>query len=179
MQRLKSAGYAGMLSAALMVSASCGSDGDGGGSGLPSDGIAKDLPEEDARALCMWLEDTVNGFQPSNTQLCTASIALQTMSEAECDAAVPDCVEFLDMSQTEPDDFECETAMQEELGDCTATVGEIEACYRAAIDVQKKFVADTSCADAGKATQPMVPASCAALETKCPDLAIDTEEEAP
>ncbi len=180
MKSFKRVGRSGVSLATLFfVMAACGGDGDGSGgsSGLPKGDVAQDLPDDDAKELCMWLQDLINGFQPSDEQFCEASAALQSGTKDECEALIPQCLMFIGETEDEPEDFDCEMAMSSELDDCTATVGEIEDCYRDTINLQESFIEGTSCADAGKVTEPSTPSSCAVLKTKCPGLAVDDEDE--
>ncbi len=169
----KQLGWTAMLGLLLAAGSGCGGDSDGGGgsSGVTPSKPASEATDAEAKQLCEWVKDQVEGQTPSEQQLCTLAGASLTRTEADCKAFVTQCLEQPDdAGPGDGEELSCEDVSKDDFGDdCTATVGEIEACYRDLIAQQKKFFQDTSCADAGKLTEPEDPASCKKLATSCPE----------
>ncbi len=160
--------------AALLVGAGCG-DGDGEG-GAKSSGVASSKPlsevtDAEATQICEWGSDA--SYAPSDKETCTFRALFFSSTPAECEAFVAQCLK--EGPRDEEEEESCDSAKNDLPDDCTATVAELEACIRDFNAALRDFFAGASCDDAGMtatgdpAAAPP-PASCAAVEKKCPGL---------
>lgn len=156
----------------LVAATGCG-DSDGGASkssGVPASKPAAEVTDSEAVELCEWIQEQGATIDPSEEEACTYVASSIAQNEADCKAFVQQC---LDAPQEEPapdDEEDCSTASASDLGGgtCTATVGEVESCFRDIIAAQKDAFDSASCAKAGMAAEPAMPASCTKLQTTCP-----------
>lgn len=153
----KVAWFVGLLAVSSVSACKSDDDGDGGGgslgSGVEPDKQGEDLTDDEVETLCEATDDylsdklTSDSFKKATCRY-AAAYAAQTQAPSEgtlksfCDLAYdlcvscleePDaegCEDFPDLSETEPADCSGEEAPT----DCTSTVGEIEACFKATMD---------------------------------------------
>jgi len=99
------------------------------------------------------------------------SFALMEGSKEDCEAAVDAC-----MAGAEEGESEC-LINEDKLADCTATIGEIEACMNATLKVTEEAANAVSCAlptdlttGGGEGGEAQTIASCDTVKEKCPDL---------
>ncbi|MEQ8280160.1 MAG: hypothetical protein RMA76_01335 [Deltaproteobacteria bacterium] len=146
--------------------------------GVDGNKQVKDLTDSDAQTLCKAAEETANDFFDDNKDgFCKFSGAFAGIfagslggdAQSTCEMAVTQCE-----SQASTEPAMCEPMVT----DCEATIAEIEACYNDSLDVAADLLdkfAGKSCADliADESSLNITadtPASCVALEEKCPSL---------
>lgn len=149
--------------------ASTGPDGPTGESGLELHKTIESLSANDAARLCIAAEQRFTAL--SAQQRCryagiVASLTLQMGDfEALCNDAETLCLE----DPRAAFNFRCGIA--EDREGCTATVGDVEACYQARIATYGSLLGACSCADSavaanrleGTACNPPVPEACARI----------------
>ncbi len=163
---------AGMLS--LVAAAGCGGDGANGPSGVDPSKVAGQVTDAEAKQLCLWAERQLNGFEPTKEQLCTSFGVPFSRTEAECNESVKGCLaQPAESVMDEPDPESCDDASAAHIGgaNCTATVGEVEACIRALATAEKEFIQGASCKDVGEPMTQTTPSGCKKIETTCPRVA--------
>ena len=190
------------LVALLSVSslAACSSDDseDGGGadlgSGVDSDKQGEDLTDDEVESICQAGQDYVeekvssDSFNKSVCRFAAASIALASGDEATmkslCDLGYDKCVDCIGNPDKEGcEDFDTDTeqsdcSIEEAPADCTSTVGEIEACLKATLDLSVSLFEDVpGCDELTEDTElPVVddeldmPAACETVEENCPEV---------
>lgn len=171
---------------ALMAGAGCKGDDDGGGSVTPSgvemsgplgevatgaSGVQGSKPlgqvtDAEAMQLCEW--STAAAYEPSSKETCTTLSAAFTTNREECESSVTECLKEVGVDE-EPEET-CDTASAAELpANCTATVAEFEKCVEDLNAANRALFSNTTCADVGEIDlESDVPASCQAIEPKCP-----------
>jgi hypothetical protein len=171
----------------IALAACGGSDGGGGttgtsvSSGLPADAPVTGLSDADAQQLCQSAEDAFTRLVTPE-RLCTLFAVGDTLVISDdgsteldgeaCDAAVESCV----AEGRETDSLGCDQATASDLGDCDATVGEVEACMNAQISVFNEIFNALSCSrtptaeDVSSFDPDATPAECADLSETCPDV---------
>lgn len=177
-----------LVSAALALSpilVACGDDGDGGGGGgttqvfdssqANKDKMLSELSQEEVTALCEEYQEYV-ASEISEAELkrfaCYAVAAAFSGGDANaCNMIAQECINAPaeeNNSGLEPDDSS-DDCNPDDVKDCDATVGELEACFSATIDQLNSAAQNASCStssldDVGS------PAACAPLMEKCPEL---------
>ncbi len=185
----------GVLLMLLMMAplVACGDDSDGGGGSDQSSDLFEadidasddtpvdELEESDTEALCAQLEDAGETLEQELGEdglkrlTCTAFAVLLGGggNEAACEAAVEECMASEEgFEPDEEEEFECS-----EVEDCSATVAEMEACINDSINATRALVNGLTCANALERLQGAeeAPASCQAIEDKCPGILEDDE----
>lgn len=157
-----------------------GSTGSSGGdfmSGLPEDKPISSLTDAEVMQLCSavqtYFSDSVKDLSCRVSGLLAAAL-MQAKTDAEAQAA---CKSAYDMCAAQPATSTTGNCMKP-TGMCTATVGELEACASDDKAVFAQLDSEFPSCDKLKlqdlaglgnnATQPMEPASCVALDMKCP-----------
>lgn len=181
-----------MMGVAFMMPA-CGDDDDDGGggagvepvdTGLPDDKTLSDLDEGDQEAIC----DAIDGLVGPEVQCVGAALFIGIFSEdaAACqatfDACIADPEQFAEDNELEPDDEE-ECSVDEIPEDCSATVGELEACFSEQAAAIQSLINNFQCAEllasegeALGALEELGPA-CQAVEEKCPGIFDDGDDD--
>ena len=159
----------------------CGSDDDGGGdgggaldSGVDQDKPGEDLTQDELEAVCLaqydYAESKISDADMAKA-LCrmvalSAAIAVGGDNMAEAcemvDDACNDCIDDPDADGCEdyqdilePDDPETDCADEEVPDNCSSTVGEIEACFKAEADTFSAILGDLpSCSEISEDTEP-------------------------
>lgn len=152
----------------LMFAQACGGDDDGGPSGAKK---LSDLTQTEAKEVCMKYGPQFNELM--NEGVCLGiSIMMTGGDEALCDAALDSCL--VDAAK-EPDDS-CDDLIVADVKDCDVTVAEWETCmsdtlklYEGAFDGYECGMDPTLLEGEGE-EEPDDPASCKALEAKCPQM---------
>lgn len=181
----------------------CGSDDDGGGdggggaldSGVDADKSGEDLTSDEIESICeAGAEYTQDKLTSSSTRtaLCRfagvmAAItlggdaeAMQSMCEMTYEACT-DCIDDPDgpgCDELDPGAGEEPECGDEEVpSDCSSTVGEIEACFKASIDQSIAMFSDVPGCDElsedteppDMAEEPESPEVCKTVEENCPE----------
>jgi len=156
-----------------------GDDGDGSGSGSVDLGenskVASSLTPVENKELCEKIEAELGPALEELLCLTAGQMAKMMGGDtAACQAAVDGC-----MSADEESTSECK---EEESEDCSATIGEIEACIADTKKLLEDSLDDMACSktlDASSATEgaDASPASCKVIEEKCPAMSPDTSGE--
>lgn len=170
-------------------------DGDGSGgpgqniggprSGVDEDTSVGELSDEDAEKFCAWAVEQFAALVPSNDQICTFA-GLAAGDAAQCEEARASCAEQIG-NQPPPSDQSgelelegCVEGVSEALNSgCDVTIADLEACFSDTVAAAKGFFDSLTCESAGMSAPPeeiAPPASCAVIEQKCPDLAVEEEE---
>jgi len=174
-----SASMAGTSSAAGNTSTGTGGTGNSGGdfmTGLPASTPLSSLTDAQAMQLCSSLENYFStSLKDFDCRLSGTLAAAFSMAKTDAEAQAA-CKSAYDMCNAAP-----ETSMDtctKPTGMCTATVGELEKCANDEGAVFDQLATSfPSCADltlqdlmgaGGDVMQPMEPASCTALDMKCP-----------
>ncbi len=179
MMRLNSELSLGLALALGLGAAACGDDGNGGGGGSGISGSLKisELSEAQAIALC---KEAANGSfgQGIKAGLCTfQGIIEEQISGGNCEEARDACMK-------EPiTDCEADVKEGDFVSDCDVTVGEYRKCmddYGAVYqEVAKDITCDTDWEELQSGEEdPEPPASCKAIEQKCPGVFDDTDSDA-
>jgi hypothetical protein len=159
----------GLLAA---LSLACGGDD---GSALDDDRRLSDLSTSEARSVCKEILGVIEDADWRGVARlgCAFAEALQPQcSDARIDSCVSQAV-----SQIEADPAQCDEVSDSEveLEACDATVGELGTCLRDLIGAVADLGAGLTCATLDDLTlEVQPPASCSALESRCPGL-IGTE----
>ncbi len=178
------------------ATSSCGGGGGGSGSavdtGLSDTRLLSSVTPEEATQACESIESAFSArldVQSALAAVCELVGAALSDTEAQCRQVADDCVaqaqrgEGMLKEEDFEQDFDCdEEESQQELASCEATVGEFEQCMNDQLALAEQTLAAFSCANAPNTTPealseaqagPPLPASCEALEEKCPDAAGD------
>lgn len=187
-----------LLSVSSLAACSSDDSGDGGGgglgSGVDSDKQGEDLTDDEVESICEAGQDYVeekvssDSFNKSVCRFAAASVALtapdeEAMKEA-CDEGYDLCVDCMANPDNEGcEDFDTDTeqgdcSIEEAPEDCTSTVGEIEACLKATVDLSVSLFKNVpSCDDLTEDTELPVlddeldtPAACETVEDNCPEV---------
>lgn len=151
--------------ALLSLLVACGGDDDGS-SGVESDKTLDEVTIGEAMDLCEWERD-IFPTEDFAKLVCYAA-ALQS---ADCETFVQDCLDEpsdpVDESSCEidPEDFDNPPACYSEI-----TVGELEGCIEAIIDVVAAAADDVSCDSSPDDIDIPLPDVCLELQDQCPDL---------
>lgn len=174
---------------ALVCAAACSDDGDGGGStlasGLPPDQQLESLTDDDLKKFCDEAEALSKRLVTVN-RICTVAAASFAEDRQSCEQFKKQCLQSppdLEEEAPDPEEPTCVEQLKMQLEGCGATVEELEACTNDAISGALAAF-DITCADV---PLPMSdegpfgsdlekPASCTALEMKCPKLADDNQD---
>jgi hypothetical protein len=173
------------------LAGACG--GGGGGSsvdtGLSETRLLSDVTPEEATNACEAIERSFTTRLSPETivrAVCEMFGAVFTQNAADCRTMADTCVQDAengdgDISLDElRQDFDCETeSVGDDLEGCSATVGDLEACFEDTISLMESTLTRFSCQDAGTLTQAdreamegfgdlEPPASCQVLSEQCP-----------
>jgi hypothetical protein len=171
----------------VLTPLACGDD-DGGSSStaapfesssVPDDTRrASDLTPEEQTAFCDELA-TYFSSQVSNDSLHRTgcylfAFAFSGGDRNACNQAAQSCISDSEI-EANVDGPECDTS---KLTDCDATVAELEACFTDGTSLVKSLASRASCSMSGAdlAALDQVPASCQAIQDKCPGLMEDEDE---
>lgn len=178
----------------------CGSDDDGGegdgngggslDSGVDQDKQGEDLTQEEVEAVCEaqydYAESKISDADMSKAlcRMVALSVALSEGGDQEAlttmcemvDEACTGCIDDPDgdgceaYADLEPEETDCSTV---DLDGCTATVGEVEACFKAQVDQFSGLLGDLpSCSEVSEDTEPpdleAEIEECVDLEDTCP-----------
>jgi len=154
-------------------------------SGVDGSKTASELSDADVQAICDAAKETGVKFAEDNKDaLCnlTGGVAGALAGAlgggdpvATCEAAVTDCKS----SGVTPEETECNP----KLDGCTVTVAELETCFNDSLAAAEKVfdaLAALTCTELTSGTsnttldQYVEPASCVAIEEKCPDISFGT-----
>lgn len=152
---------------ALLAFGGCG----GSSIDFPIDGNKQldELTDADARAICREMRPM---FGLLDDLMCTSrGISKSSTGEGSCQAIRDQCLHD-DSFSTEVD---CDTATINELGDCEATVAEYETCASDTYSMLKSLMSKIHCGASpadlqALETQYKLPASCEALNARCPSI---------
>jgi len=183
----------------------CKSDDDGGGgggdslgSGVDSDRAGEDLTEDEVKTICEATGDYVKEtyasgkFAAALCQYAGVRVAVERATsedsmESLCNAGVDLCNDCVDDPETEGcEDFPDLTFAEEEIDcsdtsvpeDCSATVGQLEACVKATLDQPIDAISNVpSCSGVNENTEvpslddigEEMPAECQVVEDNCPE----------
>lgn len=175
--------------ALLIPAAACGDDDGGGGvnipppqpfeSAQPNDTPANELTPAEQTAFCGEALAYFNASIPPaafKELSCTMTgFAFAAFSGTSCSELRSQCLASDESFQF--DTYECDTS---KLATCTATIGEVEACYTASVEAVAQIAPLVSCNmnEDTLADFEDEPASCATVRTKCPDL-FESEDDQP
>jgi hypothetical protein len=155
-----------MLLALALVSPACGGDD---GSGVDPDKTFDQVSAGEANDICEWVADLVSESDAKQVACYLVGIVTEQLGGGDCDQVADAC-----LADTTPAQAGCSVTTQE-LPECasTVTVGEVETCLE---DVASQIasLADTISCDSSLA-ELEDPASCVAIDEKCPDLLEDPE----
>jgi hypothetical protein len=143
---------------------------EGSRSGVDKEHTAGDLNNAEVQSLCSWAATSYEALLRKDLQeTCTLFAGGFGGSPAECSLIVEGCVQEFEAVGLPPTDS---SSCSRDLADCTATVGEIEACLEqqyAALDV---LLGAVSCEGGLPAeveeAYAQVPAACLVVQAKCP-----------
>jgi hypothetical protein len=159
--------FPGVLSIIMAIGlAACGGDG---GSGVDGDKKLAELTPAEQQALC---EESAAQAEANEDDALKVGCYLQASLFGQCsEAAVQQCIS---QAQNAPQEGECQTDVTDA---CTATVGELRACFDAQVDALGDIASKINCENAltllGSAPEP---AACKTAESKCPELFEDEDE---
>jgi hypothetical protein len=177
------------MAVVALLTACGGGDGSGdgddgtaagnGGSGVAAAKTLLSLTTAEGEKVCDFYAQKRKASFSSEVQYCAAWGARGAESSAECQAEQQDCLENDDYDFYVEDQPDCAGEQLEALfafdigGDCTATVGELEACINSDRSLLASFVKRASCSAPdtfdvylfSKRTQ-----ACALMYEKCPRL---------
>lgn len=188
--------------AAASLAAGCGDDGDGSGGDVttgiaPSTQLA-DVTTEQLNSACPRLKagfDRVFQADKLIRAICTMAGAAAADTSADCVTIRDQCIDEASMAGSDTmdaldgiDEFECDVSEENELAECTGTVGQLEACFNDTLDAFEAALNQFTCDDAASVEQDDLegfgdmfgepPASCEAVG--CPGGSpFSGEEEAP
>jgi hypothetical protein len=155
--------------------------------GLPPEKQLGTLTAGEARQACQRLAAVFNErySQARVTQgICTRLAVGLAGTEGTCNDFVDACA---DMAAEDPEPqveaADCADVDAAELQNCELTVADLEACSNDSIEVFDNFLNEYSCKDAGNVDEEDVsldfniaqPASCARIESECPDATLPVE----
>jgi len=178
----------------------CGSDDDGGGdggggsldSGVDADKPGEDLSQDEIEAVCEAQYDyaeskvsdaqmgkamcrlvalsaslAVGGDDDAMTELC--EMVDEACNDCQDDPDGEGCDDYADLEEPENDCSDTEVP-----ADCSSTVGEVEACFKAQIDTFSAMIADLpSCSEISADSEPpdldQEIEECETVEENCPE----------
>ena len=148
--------------------------------GLPPEKKLSDLTDAEVRQACeSFAQSFMAEFTPQKmtTLVCTAVALTSSQTPATCQTATSQCIANpptgVDPTISPPD---CSTASAAGFADCSVTVSELETCLSDDLAAFQTYMARINCSIAGNTqaiqdlgnNQLTQPASCTAIETKCP-----------
>lgn len=159
-----------VFASSLLVA--CGG-GDGGGSGVDGSTILTDLSDAEIIEICEYSEGLIDDTHLDEVS-CYIEGVFAAQQGGDCQAVADECI---GMIMPEPSD--CSDAANESLPECAAmvTVGEMENCLRAQASQLNGVDVDcnTTPEELNDLFEQELPAACAAIDMKCPDLFGDDE----
>ena len=170
----------------------CGGDDPRLNTDLPRERPLNSLSDAEARSFCEDIErfadDLADDIEPSKQQACNYIAVSFSETEQECEeiraaclASDEDPTEDPDEEEEEPVEVRCADATADEIPEsCDVTIGEFEVCLEDIADQSRDLFTSASCSMPGEPpdAEDELPASCAALEARCPGLFMDAEEPA-
>ena len=156
---------------ALFVSslsmAACGG-GDGGGSGVDGSKNLSTLSDAEIIEICEYSDSLINQAK-SDELSCYVTGIFQASETEDCQTIADACI-----TDIVPEDSDCSTAPDDALPACAAevTVSEMETCISAQASQFNSISidCDTTPAELSELSEQPLPAACAPVEEKCPEL---------
>jgi hypothetical protein len=151
----------------------------GSRSGVDNQHTAADLNNAEVQSLCGWAASSYQALLSADPQqTCTLFAGGFGGSPAECSLIVEECVDEIETVGLPPAD---PTTCPADLVDCSATVGEIEACLAEQYAALEVLLDAVSCegglpADV-ESKYAQIPPACALVQAKCPAMFEDAPEE--
>jgi hypothetical protein len=165
------------LALAALVAPACGGDDDGGTSGVDGDKRLDELSPAETTDLCEWGFSLLEDDDDLVRFGCYFAALIFSPDSETCEATAQECID-----EAEPIDFGDAECQFEDLPACASevSVAEMEACGRDAVAVLRAIADDISCdsdPDEIEDDSLVQPASCVAVEEKCPELFDDPDED--
>jgi hypothetical protein len=162
----------------LVLAASWGCGGEGGGAGPSASGVSGhmliiDIKDADAQALCKFERDRYTAGLPDEKAYCTF-FSHEGDDTERCEMYRDECIAADDYENELADDWECDGVTAEEYTDdvdpknCKATVADYEACIKQATDLRLAAMKAASCDALGGDSEDGQATACIELEQKCP-----------
>lgn len=151
----------------------------GSRSGVDKEHTAGDLNNAEVQSLCSWAATSYEALLARDLQqTCTLFAGGFGGSAAECSLIVDECVEEFEAVGLPPSD---PSTCPRDLVDCSATVGEIEACLEAQYAALEVLLGAVSC-EGGlpaevEAAYAELPTACGRVQAKCPAMFEDAPVE--
>jgi hypothetical protein len=146
------------------------------GSGVPGDKSVAEITDEDAKKVCLWLNENFSNDETA-AQACSDEAVLNSETPAECRAEAKLCQELDDAAVGDDgaDDADCSmAAAKDELspGCAQITVTDFESCVKTLKKLADDASSGLTCENAGKDPEPFtLPAICKKIQTQCPEIA--------
>lgn len=147
--------------AGASLGAGCGDDEDSGGdvsTGIAPSKLLSDVTTEEATSACQRLKvgfDRVFEADKLIRAICTLTGAAVADTSADCVTFRDQCIEEANMAGSDTmdaldgvDEFTCEDSGDNELAECTGTVGQLETCFNDMLDSFESLLNQFSCDDA-------------------------------
>jgi hypothetical protein len=156
---------------ALFVSslsiAACGG-GEGGGSGVDGSKNLTALSDAEIIEICEYSESLIDQAN-SDEVSCYVTGIFQASETEDCQTIADACI-----ADSVPEEGDCNTAPDDALPSCASdvTVSEMESCLSAQASQINSISIDceTTVEELSELSEQPLPAACAAVEEKCPDL---------
>lgn len=158
------------LFASSLCLAACGG-GDGGGSGVDGTKTVSTLTDAEIIQVCEYAEGLINESHLDSVECYVESILGSQNGDGDCQTMYDACIAGLE-PDTDPSD--CATAATDPLPDCGSmvTLSEVETCLKA--EASQLNGVSVNCSTPVSELENLFelpePASCVALEEKCPGL---------
>lgn len=159
-----------------VVGLGCGDNDSSSGSGVDGDKQLSELSTGESRKLCRFQERTAKDALGTEAEYCTAYALFAVQSVPGCKADRDACIASEMYEDELANDWECESVDAEyfvRAGDpCTATVAELEACFKE--DAARwNELHQYTCEQAARVEYPVDdPLACRMLAEKCPNVEI-------
>lgn len=157
------------LFASSLCLVACGG-GDGGSSGVDGSKSLDTLTDAEIVQVCEYVETLINESHLDSIE-CYAGAISQSQEGGDCQALYDACIAEVD---PEPDPSDCATAAEDPLPECSSmvTLSEVETCLKAEASQLNgiSINCSTTPAELEGLFELPEPASCAALEEKCPGI---------
>jgi hypothetical protein len=152
--------------AAASLAAGCGDDEDSGGdvtTGIAPSTQLADVTTDQLASACPRLKagfDRVFQADKLIRSICTMAGAAAADTTADCITIRDQCIEEASMAGSDTmdaldgiDEFDCEPSDENELAECTGTVGQLETCFNDTLDTFEDLLNQYSCDDAASVEQ--------------------------